>query len=186
MDHLKGMSRSSHFLLWGGTLLFIFLFFDWQQVCVSFGGNSACGGQSGWHGWGVLVGILAIALVAWEVVQLVGVSLPDLPVKPAMISAGLAGAILLFTVIKFLVDNEARHWPAWIGLILAILIAVRRLVALVGRRAEGDEPLQVDVRAASCGAATAGNSGSAGRAGVLELDAFLVCRMAGQSPAIRI
>ena len=91
MDHLKGMSRSSHLLLWGGTLLFIFLFFDWQQVCVSFGGNSACGGQSGWHGWGVLVGILAIALVAWEIVQLVGVSLPDLPVKPAMISAGLAG-----------------------------------------------------------------------------------------------
>ena len=27
-------------------------------------------------------------------------------------------------MIKFLVDNESRHWPAWIGLILAILIAV--------------------------------------------------------------
>ena len=39
MDHLKGMSRSSHFLLWGRALLFIFLFFDWQQVCVNFGGT---------------------------------------------------------------------------------------------------------------------------------------------------
>ena len=140
MDHLKGMSRSSHLLLWGGALLFIFLFFDWQQVCVNFGGNSACGGQSGWHGWGVLVGILAIALVAWEVVQLVGVSLPDLPVKPAMISAGLAGGILLFTVIKFLVDNEARHWPAWIGLILAILIAVGGWL-----RWSGDEPKEMNL-----------------------------------------
>ena len=140
MDQLKGMSRSSHLLFWGGALLFIFLFFDWQQVCVNFGGNSACGGQSGWHGWGVLVGILVIALVAWEVVQLVGVSLPDLPVKPAMISAGLAGGILLFTVIKFLVDNEFRHWPAWIGLILAILIAVGGYL-----RYAGDEPTEVNI-----------------------------------------
>jgi hypothetical protein len=124
MDHLKGLSRSSHFLLWGGLLLFIFLFFDWQQACVSYGGNSACGGRSGWHGWGVLVGLLTIALVAYELVQLFRVQLPELPVKATMITAGLAAAVLLFTVIKFLVDNEFRHWPAWIGLVLAILIAV--------------------------------------------------------------
>ena len=78
--------------------------------------------------------------MAWEVVQLVGVSLPELPVKPAMISAGLAGAILLFTVIKFLVDNEARHWPAWIGLILAILIAVGGWL-----RWSGDAPKEMNL-----------------------------------------
>lgn len=124
MDQVKGLSRSTHLILWGGALLFIFLFFDWQQVCVSFGGNSACGGQSGWHGWGVLVGILTIALIASEAVLVAGVDTPELPVKTAMITAGLAAGILLFTVLKFLVDNEARHWPAWIGLVLAILIAV--------------------------------------------------------------
>ena len=48
----------------------------------------------------------------------------ELPVKPAMLSAALAAGVLLFTVIKFLVDNTARHWPAWIGLILAIAIGV--------------------------------------------------------------
>ena len=119
MDQLKGLSRSSQLLLGAGLLLFIFLFFDWQQVCA----GGICGGRSGWHGWGVLVGILVIALVLWEAAQVFGQKV-ELPVKPALLSAGLAAAVLLFTVIKFLVDNEVRHWPAWIGLILAIIIGV--------------------------------------------------------------
>ena len=120
MDQLKAMSRSSQLLGGAGLLLFIFLFFDWQQV--SFEGISA--GRSGWHGWGTAAGIFVIALVLFELTQVLGVKLPELPVKPAVISAGLAALVLLFTLIKFLVDNEARHWPAWIGLILAILIGV--------------------------------------------------------------
>ena len=119
MDHLKAMSRSSHLIGWGGLLLFIFLFFDWQQVCV----GSVCGGRSGWHGWGVLVGILVIALLAFEAKEIFASHIAA-PVKHAYVTAGLCAAVLLFTVIKFLVDNEARHWPAWVGLILAILIAV--------------------------------------------------------------
>jgi drug/metabolite transporter (DMT)-like permease len=113
MDQLKGLSRSSQFLLGAGLLLFIFLFFDWQQY------HSL--GQSGWHGWGVAAGIFAIALVLWEAAQIFAVKV-ELPIKPAILSAGLAAAVLLFTVIKFLVDNEFRHWPAWVGLILAIVI----------------------------------------------------------------
>jgi len=123
MDRLNALSRSSQLLLGAGLLLFIFLFFDWQQVCVNFAGNSACGGQSGWHGWGVLVGILTIALIAWEAMQIFAVKL-ELPFKAALLTAGLAAGVLLFTVIKFLVDNEARHWPAWVGLILSIVIAI--------------------------------------------------------------
>ena len=137
MDQLKGMSRSSHLLVWGGVLLFIFLFFDWQQYCVP--NTSACVGRSGWHGWGVLVGILTIALLAFEIALLVGVTLPELPVKAVMISAGLAAGILLFTVIKFLVDNEVRHWPAWIGLVLAIVIGGGGVL-----RWQGDNVREVD------------------------------------------
>src|SRR5436190_24086420 len=109
MDQIKGMSRSSQLLGGAGLLLFIFLFFDWQQACFHGGGVSVCGGQSGWHGWGVLVGILVIVLVAWEVIEVLGIKVPELPIKAAMLTAGLAAAVLLFTVIKFLVDNEARH-----------------------------------------------------------------------------
>jgi hypothetical protein len=120
MDQLKGMSRSSQLLLGAGLLLFIFLFFDWQQVDVGVGTI----GATGWHGWGTAAGIFAIALLLWEAVQVLGVKVPELPIKPAMLSAALAAAVLVFTVIKFLVDNEVRHWPAWIGLILAIVIGV--------------------------------------------------------------
>jgi hypothetical protein len=133
MDQIKGMSRSSQLLAGAGLLLFIFLFFDWQQVC--FG--SICGSRSGWHGWGVLVGLLTIALVLWEAVQILGVKI-ELPIKAAMLSAGLAAGVLLFTVIKFLVDNEARHWPAWVGLILAILIGAGGFL-----RWSGDAPKEM-------------------------------------------
>jgi hypothetical protein len=135
MDHLKAMSRSSHLIGWGGLLLFIFLFFDWQQVDTPVGSA----GRTGWHGWGVLVGILTIALVAWEAIQVFGVKF-DLPFKGALLTVGLAAALLLFTVIKFLVDNEFRHWPAWIGLILAILIAIGGYL-----RYAGDEPTEVHI-----------------------------------------
>ena len=137
MDQLKGLSRSSQLLLGAGLLLFIFLFFDWQQVCVSGNGFSACGGRSGWHGWGVLVGLLVIALILWEVVQLLGVKI-ELPIKSALLSAGLAAGVLLFTVIKFLVDNEARHWPSWVGLILAIVIGFGGFL-----RWSGDSPKEM-------------------------------------------
>jgi hypothetical protein len=143
MDHLKAMSRSSHLIGWGGLLLFIFLFFDWQQV--SFAGRSA--GQSGWHGWGVLVGILVIALLAFEAKEIFAAHIAA-PVKHAYVTAGLSAAVLLFTVIKFLVDNEARHWPAWVGLILAILIAIGGYL-----RYAGDAATEIKLSSPSAGAA---------------------------------
>jgi len=133
MDHLKAMSRSSHLIAWGGLLLFIFLFFDWQQVDTAIGSF----GRSGWHGWGVLVGILTIALVGWEAI-LIFASKLELPFKASYLTGGLAAAVLLFTIIKFLVDNEFRNWPAWVGLILAIVIAVGGYL-----RWSGDEPTEI-------------------------------------------
>ena len=136
MDQLKAMSRSSQLLLGAGLLLFIFLFFDWQQACA----GSFCAGRSGWHGWGTVAGILVIALLLWEAVQVLGVKVPELPIKPAMLSAALAAAVLVFTVIKFFDDNVARHWPAWIGLILAIVIGVGGWL-----RWSGDAPKEMKI-----------------------------------------
>ena len=70
------------------------------------------------------MGLLVIALVVWEGLQVAGVTQQiELPVSAVLISVALAAATALFTIIKFLVANEARHWPAWIGLILAVVIA---------------------------------------------------------------
>ena len=42
----------------------------------------------------------------------------------ALITVALAAATAVFTIIKFFVANEFRHWPAWVGLILAVLVGV--------------------------------------------------------------
>jgi hypothetical protein len=124
MAKLGQLSMASKLLLGAGLLLFIDSFLDWQQVCAGVpGGPQYCGGSTGWSGWGVLVGLLVIALLAWEVLQLT-VMTKGLNVPVALVSAGIAAAILLFTIIKFFVDDAFRHWPAWAGLILAIVIAV--------------------------------------------------------------
>jgi hypothetical protein len=119
-----GLSTGTKVLLVGGIILFVDSFLAWQQICISAPGFHTCGSASGWHGIGVLMGLLVIALVAWEALQIAGVTKQiELPVSAALISVALAGATALFTIIKFLVANEARHWPAWVGLILAVVIA---------------------------------------------------------------
>ena len=115
-----GLSTATKVLLVGGIILFVDTFLAWQQVSAGPFTVSV----SGWHGIGVLMGLLVIALIAWEVLQLAGITKQiELPVSAVLISVALAGATALFTIIKFLVANEARHWPAWIGLILAVVIA---------------------------------------------------------------
>ena len=119
--NFAGLSNGTKVLLVGGLVLLIDSFLDWQQI--SFLGHTA--GQSMWHGIGVLAGLLIILLLLWEIAQVAGVtSQLQLPIPATLISVGLAAATALFTIIKFLVASQLRHWPAWIGLILAIAIAV--------------------------------------------------------------
>jgi hypothetical protein len=119
---LARLSTASKLLLGAGLLLFIDLFLSWQKICVSFANVSSCGSRSGWHGWGTLAGILLVLLLAWELIQITEVAIPNVNVPVAIVSAALAAGVLLFTIIKFLADNEARHWPAWLGLLLALII----------------------------------------------------------------
>jgi hypothetical protein len=121
--NLAGLSTAAKILLIAGLLLFIDLFLAWQQACASGNGFSVCGSLSGWHGVGVVTGLLVIALLVWEGAQLAGVT-ANLAVPVALISAALAGGVALFAIIEFFTHDEARHWPAWIGLILGIVIAV--------------------------------------------------------------
>jgi hypothetical protein len=125
MPNLADLSTATKVLLGAGVLMFIDLFLSWQKQCVDTPIGDVCGSQSGWHGWGTLVGLLVVALIVWEAITLAGIaSNLNVPVAASIVSAALAAGILLFTIIKFLADNEARSWPAWIGLLLAIAIAI--------------------------------------------------------------
>jgi hypothetical protein len=118
------LSRGTKVLLVAGLLLLIDSFLAWQQVSVGAGDFHVTASASMWHGVGVVAGLLVIALLIWEGLQLAGVlNQIQLPVSAVLISVALAAGTALFTIIKFLVANEARHWPSWLGLILAIAIA---------------------------------------------------------------
>jgi hypothetical protein len=118
------LSKGTKVLLVGGLLLLIDSFLAWQQVSAGVGNFKITASANMWHGIGVLAGLLVIALLVWEGLQVAGITNQlQLPISGALISAGLAAATALFVIIKFLIANEARHWPAWIGLILAIVVA---------------------------------------------------------------
>jgi hypothetical protein len=120
---MSKMSTAHKILLGAGVLYIIDVFLPWQRVCIDLGidlpGASGCASASGASGIGVLNLLLAIALVVWEGMDLANV---DIKAPRALISAGLAGAIVLFTILKILVDFDEIYLFAWIGLILALVI----------------------------------------------------------------
>jgi hypothetical protein len=124
MDMLRKLSPQAQVVLGGAALYVIFSFFDWQQVCVSGNGFSACGGVSEWNGFGgTITALSAIALLAWEVVRLLGLKIDVGGLSQGLISVALAGLLLILTIITFLSHNAARHWPSYIGLVLSVVIA---------------------------------------------------------------
>ena len=132
MDGFMKLSREAQVVLVCAVLLLIISFFDWQQV--SYLGITA--GASEWHGIGFLAGLLTIALIAWEGMRLFGVKVSLGSLSDGLVSVGLALLVALLTVIYFLTHTDAQNWPAWIGLILAIVIAV---AAVMRARSEGVE-----------------------------------------------
>jgi hypothetical protein len=100
----------------------------------------------------VILGILTIILLAWVIVRLASVDIP-LPVSTAMTGALLGTLIVIFAVIKILtiLGDETTIW-AWVGLVLAIVIAVGAFQAV--QEAGGVETLRAE----------ASNMGSSGQA----------------------
>ena len=113
---MSKMSTASRILIFAGALNIIDLFLPWQSVDLGALGSVTANGV---HGIGVLNLLLAIALVAWEVMAVAEV---EINAPKSLISAALAGGIVLFTVLKIIVDSEAMAIFAWIGLILALVI----------------------------------------------------------------
>ena len=120
MDRFTALTRGAQLMLVAGVLLLIDTFLAWQEVELL---DIAVASENAWSGfWGVMLGLLTIALVAWLVVRLLAVEI-RLPVSEAMVGAVLGTLILLFALIKVLTDDFSTIW-AWIGLALAAAIAV--------------------------------------------------------------
>ncbi len=119
---MSKMSTASKILAGAGVLYLIDLFLPWNRACIDLGplGGSLCGSASGLHGIGILNLLLVIGLIAWEGLAIAGV---DVPAPKALVSAALAGGLVVFTLIKILVDSEALYLFAFVGIILALVVA---------------------------------------------------------------
>jgi cation transport ATPase len=120
MDKLNELSHGAKVVLGAAIAFLIVSFFNWQEVDLGPIGEA---GVSMWDGIGWLAGLLAIALIVWQAIRLANINV-EIGVTPAMVTAALALLLLIFTFIKFLVDNEFRTFWAWLGLALAIVVAV--------------------------------------------------------------
>ena len=129
MDKLAELSHGAKVVL-GATIAFLVVsIFNWQEISLGEFGDA---GVSMWHGIGVIAGLLAIVIVVWQAIRLANINV-EIGVTPSMITAALALLLVIFTVIKFLVDGEFRTFWAWIGLALAIVVGGRCLGEHEGR-----------------------------------------------------
>lgn len=148
--------------LGGSLVLFIVLFLPWVSVSgpdefhefMDSVGESTT--SNGWDGIGVLVGVLAIVLVAWEAVRLADKA-PQLGIKHDLVTAGLAGLTALFGLIQViraatsdrgledlgLLGGDISVGPGfgtWLGLLCVIALAAAAVLAF--RAGGGEEVLR--------------------------------------------
>jgi hypothetical protein len=157
MDQLMKLSREAQAILGCLVLFIIISFLDWQSVTLDFGSlGSRTVGDSLWHGFGIILALVAIVFLAWEIVRMLEVRIDFGGIAPGLISAGFALVMLILTVIIFLDWSDFRAWPQWVGLLLAIAIGV---LGFLRAKAEGVElpkmPANVSVGGGGAAAASA-------------------------------
>lgn len=158
MDVWKRLTREAQVVL-GGTALFVIIsFFDWQQVSE----GPFTFGKSLWHGFGIITVLVAIVLLVWEVGRAIDYKIQLGSFTPGMVSAALELLLVICTVIVFLDWSDFRHWPEWVGLVLALVIGG---FGLVRAKSEGvqvpEMPKNISLGGTSGGASTVSGGTSA-------------------------
>jgi hypothetical protein len=121
MPNLSEISTGTKLLLGAGILLLIDSFLPWQDVDV-LGVDVAT--RNAWHGWGILMIIALVALLAWVVIQVMNVKLNfELPITEAWLTLGLAVIVLASALLKLLTDDFIG-WAAYVGVALAAVVVI--------------------------------------------------------------
>jgi hypothetical protein len=157
MEQLKALSRARQIVLGAGVLLLVVTFFPWQSWSAESFGVSAGWSVNAWHGfWGVLLGLLTIAIVAWTLARAFGIELPA-NIPDGITTLALGGAILVCAVLKNLTDDYSA-WGSYVGVVLAALVAVG---AWMNFQESGEELPSLKTSGSTSAAAGAGAAGTA-------------------------
>jgi hypothetical protein len=122
MAKFKALSRGTQLVLVAGPLLFISLFFTWQNVPVDYGrAGIATMPLDGWDAWGLLIAFLTIATVSIVVLdEFTDVDMSE-DVPWATVTFALGVAVLATTVLKSLTDaGSTRESYAFVALAGAV------------------------------------------------------------------
>ncbi|MGH2724663.1 MAG: hypothetical protein ACRDI0_10470 [Actinomycetota bacterium] len=120
-------SAGSKALLVTGVLLLAFLFLPWEivvrsQPFLGIEGRTVYDSAFG-SPLGVIVGIVAIAVVAWEAMLAAGMTLRPGNVSPATVGAVGGSLVSLLTVVLFLSTLGDTAWGAFLGVATGVAVA---------------------------------------------------------------
>ena len=124
MATFKALSRGSQIVLVAGSLLFLSLFFTWQNVEVDYGrAGVATMALDGWDAWGLLLALLLLATIV--LVALRNFTEGELSEEVAWtkITLGLGAAIFAVAAVKNVTDASSS-WASYGFVVLAGAVLV--------------------------------------------------------------
>jgi hypothetical protein len=101
------------------------LFAPWTRSCIRLQGILApfCHDSHGWSGLAGMAGVFAVIVAAWQLLRWVRGGEPS-PARDRMVVAVLSLAALALTIAEVLLDIHVLAWGAWVGLGVAVALAV--------------------------------------------------------------
>src|SRR5262245_2918957 len=139
MARFKALSRGSQIVFVAGPLLFLSLFFTWQNIEVDYGrAGIATMALDGWDAWGLLLALLVLGtlvLVAFR--NFTDGELSE-DVSWTKITLGLGAAIFAVTAVKNLTD-AASSWASYGFVALAGAVLVGTYLDWADER-RGEQP----------------------------------------------
>jgi len=124
MEGIRALSTGTKLVLATGPLLFFSLFFTWQTPEIDYGpAGRAEVLLDGWDFWGLLIGLVALALVTLvALAELTEVEMsPDVPWD--LLNLALGVVVFVLAGVKNLTDADSA-WASYVGVLLAAFVAL--------------------------------------------------------------
>jgi len=124
MEGIRALSTGTKLVLAAGPLLFFSLFFTWQTPEIDYGRNGRADALlDGWDFWGLLIGLVSLALVTLVVIaELTEVEMSE-DVPWDLLNLALGVVVFLLALVKNLTD-AASAWASYAGVLLAVIVAL--------------------------------------------------------------